>query len=193
MRRDDMQLNDKATKRIPRSLLMGVAVVLAAVLLTAAYSRRASEVRAHDSALVPQASAAGSQGSLPGNTPGAASQAPRMVVTFRLDPAVTRGLYLGDRWVSPPTFHFAQPGSQYVFQAKLQSIDAHDDRVDLSGDWSTDDPEMIAIERHDHGAVTIVVRRAGEGRLFVSAGSTRKVLQVQARQTEDAMDVRIAQ
>lgn len=184
----------KTSKRMPRSLLVGMAVVLAAVSLTAAYSRRAPGAQARDGTFAPQApSAADSQASLSGNTSGATTQAPRMVVTFRLDPAVTRGLYLGDRWVSPPTFHFAQPGNQYVFQAKLQSIDARDDRVDLSGDWSTDDPEMIAIERHDHGAVTIVVRRAGEGRLFVSAGGTRKVLQVQARQTEDAMDVRIVQ
>lgn len=187
-----MQLTDKTTKRVPRSLLVGVAVVLAAVSFTAAYSRRAPEARA-DALASPASLAPGQPAQFAGNTQGAAPMAPRMVVTFRLDPAVTRGLYLGDRWVSPPTFHFAQPGSQYVFQAKLQSIDARDDRVDLSGDWSTDDPEMIAIERHDHGAVTVVVRRAGEGRLFVSAGGTRKVLQVQARQTEDAMDVRIVQ
>ena len=187
-----MQPSVKTSKRIPRSLLVGMAVVLAAVSLTAAYSRRAPEVR--EDALASSARlAADQQAALTGSTQNATAQATNMVVTFRLDPAVTRGLYLGDRWVSPATFHFAQPGSQYVFQAKLQSIDAHDDRVDLSGDWSTDDPEMIAIERHDHGAVTIVVRRAGVGRLFVSAGGTRKVLQVKARQTEDAMDVRIVQ
>jgi hypothetical protein len=187
-----MQPGVKTSKRIPRSLLVGVAVVLAAVSLTAAYSRRAPEVR--EDAFAPSAPlVADQQAALAGSTQNAAPTTTRMVVTFRLDPAVTRGLYLGDRWVSPPTFHFAQPGTRYIVQAKLQSIDARDDRVDLSGDWSTDDPEMIAIERHAHGAVTIVVRRAGEGRLFVSAGSTRKVLQVQARQTEDAMDVRIVQ
>jgi len=186
-----MQPGVKTSKRIPRSLLVGTAVVLAAVSLTAAYSRRAPEARGD--ALAPSAPLAANQQAALAGTQNAAVQAPKMVVTFRLDPAVTRGLYLGDRWVSPATFHFAQPGTRYVVQAKLQSIDARDDRIDLSGDWSTDDPEMIAIERHDHGAVTIVIRRAGEGRLFVSAGGTRKVLQVKARQTEDAMDVRIVQ
>lgn len=185
-----MQLTDKPTKRVPRSLLAGVAVVLAAVSFTAAYSRRAPDARE----IAPASpTPAGQQAALAGTTPDAAATTPQMVVTFRLDPAVTRGLYLGDRWVSPPTFHFAQPGTQYVVQAKLQSVDASDNRIDLSGDWSTDDPEMIAIERHDHGAVTIVVRRGGEGRLFVSAGGTRKLLNVRARQTEDAMDVVITQ
>ena len=189
-----MPLTDGTMKRVPRSLLVGAAVVLAAVSFTAAYSRRAPEVR--DDSLAPSATSAESPAGSPAVPPGlqqAAAPAPKMVVTFRLDPAVTRGLYLGDRWVSPSTFHFAQPGTRYVVQAKLQSIDAQDDRVDLSGDWSTDDPEMIAIERHPHGEVTIVIRRAGEGRMFVSAGGVTKQLRVHARQTEDAMDVLIAQ
>ena len=186
-----MQPPVKTSKRVPRSLLVGMAVVLAAVSLTAAYSRRAPEAR--DGSLRPAAISTVESPAFSGSAQQPAGQTSQMIVTFRLDPAVTRGLYLGDRWVSPSTFHFAQPGTQYVVQAKLQSVDAQDDRVDLSADWSTDDPEMIAIERHDHGAVTIVIRRAGEGRLFVSAGGTRKVLQVNARQTEDAMDVRIVQ
>jgi hypothetical protein len=177
---------------IPKPLLAGLVVVLAAVSFTAVYSRRTPD--AGDGSPSPTtALAAGPQTAQSAITPSGTAQTPGMVVTFRLDPNVTRGLYLGDRWVSPPTFHFAQPGTQYVVQAKLQSIDEWDERADLSGEWSTSDPEMIAITRHDHGEVTIVVRRAGEGQLFVSAGGVTKVLRVQARQTADAMDVMIAQ
>jgi hypothetical protein len=188
-----MHATGKAVKRVPRSLLVGAIVVLAAVSFTAAYSRRATEAR-DDALATPHATLAGdTRAVLPASAQAATSRAPQMVVTFRLDPAVTRGLYLGDRWVSPPTLHFAQPGTQYVVHAKLQSIDAQDESVDLSGDWSTDDPDMIAIERHPYGEVTIVVRRAGEGRMFVSAGGVTKELHVRARQTADAMDVAISQ
>lgn len=180
---------------VPRPLLAGAAVVLAAVVLTAAYSRRAPAGQEDPAlaAIPPIAEPAADP--LPSRAAphATAEQRPRIAVTFRLDPGVTRGLYLGDRWVSPETFHFAQPGTQYVVRAKVQSIDAHDGRLDLSGQWSTDDPGMIAIERHDYGEVTLVVRQPGEGRLFVSAGGETKTLHVQARQTEDAMDVRIAQ
>jgi hypothetical protein len=116
-----------------------------------------------------------------------------IVVAFRLDRDITAGHYLGERWVSPPTFAFAQPGRQYVTHAKLQSIADDGSRVDLSGDWSTDDPRMIAISRDQPGQVTIVVREAGEGELVASAGGQRKVLQVRAIRHPDAMEVAIAQ
>jgi hypothetical protein len=116
-----------------------------------------------------------------------------IVVAFRLDRDITSGHYLGERWVSPPTFAFAQPGRQYVAHAKLQSIADDGSRVDLSGDWSTDDPQMIAISRDQPGQVTIVVREAGEGELVASAGGQRKVLQVRAIRHPDAMEVAIAQ
>lgn len=122
----------------------------------------------------------------------AATPEPRLVVTFRLDPAVTRGLYLGDRWVSPPEFRFAQAGDEYVVQAKLQSIDEWGDRSDLSGNWAASDPEMVAITR-GQGQVTLVVREPGDSRVTVTSGSERKELRIHARKTPDAMDVAIRQ
>lgn len=117
----------------------------------------------------------------------------QIVVAFLLDRDITAGHYLGERWVSPPTFAFAQPGRQYVTHAKLQSITEDGTRIDLSGDWSTSDPQMIAISRDQPGQVTIVVREAGEAQLVASAGVQRKVLQVRATQHADAMEVAFAQ
>lgn len=122
----------------------------------------------------------------------AAALKPRLVVTYRLDPSLTRGLYLGDRWVSPPEFRFAQPGDEYVVQAKLQSIDEWGDRSDLTANWSASDPAMVAITR-EPDRVTLVVREAGESRVTVTSGSESKVLRILARQTPDAMDVAIMQ
>jgi hypothetical protein len=122
----------------------------------------------------------------------AGARAPRMVVAFRLDPSLTRGLYLGDRWVSPPSFLFAQPGRQYIVQAKLQWIDSRGERTDVSGNWATTNPEMVAIDRHQ-GNVTIVVRQPGESDLKVTAGGDSKALHVHATQLADAMEVAISQ
>lgn len=127
-----------------------------------------------------------------GASTAAALAEPRLVVTFRLDPSVTRGLYLGDRWVSPPEFRFAQPGDEYVVQAKLQSIDEWGDRSDLNGNWAASDPDMVAITRAPD-RVTLVVREPGESRVTVTSGSESKVLRIRARQTPDAMDVAITQ
>ena len=117
----------------------------------------------------------------------------RMVVAFKMDPDIMRGNFLGERWVSPPKFAFAQPGREYTTHAKLQSVGEDGTRTDLSGDWSTSDPGMIAISHDQVGQVTIVVREPGEGQLYAAAGGQRKVLQVRATRTDDAMEVAFVQ
>jgi len=118
---------------------------------------------------------------------------PHLAVAFRLDPELTQGLYLGERWVSPATYFFAQPGTQYVVQAKAQDIDAGGEHIDVSGDWAASDPDMVAITRKDDGKVTIVVRHPGESRLTVTSLGQSKVLHVRASQVADAMQVEIRQ
>jgi hypothetical protein len=114
-------------------------------------------------------------------------------VAFRLDPELTQGVFLGERWVSPPSFFFAQPGAQYVVRAKAQTLDGHGDHIDVSADWAPADPDMVAVSRRDTGEVTIVVRQPGTSDLTVSAGSSSKVLHVTARQVDDAMQVDFSQ
>ena len=130
----------------------------------------------------------------PAQTPAMPAQPKqRMVVAFKMDPDIMRGNFLGERWVSPPKFAFAQPGREYTTHAKLQSVDEDGTRTDLSGDWSTSDPGMIAISHDQVGQVTIVVREPGEGQLVAAAGGQRKVLQVRATRTDDAMEVAFVQ
>lgn len=119
--------------------------------------------------------------------------APRVVVSFRMDPAVMRGHYLGDRWVSPETFAFAQPGREYVVQAKVQTLEPDGTRTDLGGAWSTPDPGMIAIARGADGVATITVRQAGEGAIVATAAGVEKRMRVRATQHPDAMEVAITQ
>ena len=47
----------------------------------------------------------------PAQTPAMPAQPKqRMEVAFKMDPDIMRGNFLGERWVSPPKFAFAQPG-----------------------------------------------------------------------------------
>lgn len=116
----------------------------------------------------------------------------RLAIAFRLDPSLTQGIHLGERWVSPPSFYFAQPGAQFEVEAKAQDIDARGTRTDVSGDWATSNPEMVAITRHADGA-TLLVREPGESDLTVRAGNDTKTLHVSAERLPDAMRVRISQ
>jgi len=122
-----------------------------------------------------------------------AAPKPRLAVAFQLDPGVTGGIFLGTRWVSPPSWFFAQPGKQYVVHAKAQNIDDSGNRIDLDGNWSVSDPQMVAISRGQDGAVTITVREPGDSDMTVSAGQASKLLHVHATQLADSMQVRITQ
>jgi len=118
---------------------------------------------------------------------------PKLAVAFRLDPELTQGMYLGERWVSPETYFFAQPGTQYVVQAKAQDIDGDGEHVDVNGNWAASDPDMVAVTRKDDGKVTIVVRRPGESSLTVTSLGQSKELHLRAKQVADAMQVEITQ
>ncbi|HSR63998.1 MAG TPA: hypothetical protein VLM17_00105 [Xanthomonadaceae bacterium] len=115
-----------------------------------------------------------------------------MVATFRLDPSLTQGLQMGDRWVSPPEFYFAQPGTQFVVEAKAQNLDARGARLDVSGNWAATNPEMVAITRQPDG-VMLVVREPGESDVTLRAGSGVVTLHISAEQLPDSMRVRISQ
>ena len=135
-----------------------------------------------------------SMASLPPARPEAAgaTRPPRLKVAFQLDPALTQGLYLGQRWVHPPTFDFVQPGVAFVVRAKAQRVDSASERQDVSGDWAASNPEMVAIDRGP-GEVTLTIREAGDSELVVQAAGERNVLRVHAEQRPDAMRVRITQ
>jgi len=122
-----------------------------------------------------------------------AEPASRLLVAFQLDRALTQGHYLGERWVSPPTFHFAQAGERYSVRARLRQVDARGERIEVSGDWATGDPDILAITRLGDGQVQLDILQPGTTELTVSAGGERKVLQVEARRTPDAMDVAFRQ
>ena len=118
---------------------------------------------------------------------------PKLTVAFRLDPELTRGMFMGDRWVTPATYFFAQQGPRFLVQAKPQQIDSHGAHVDLRGDWSVSNPAMVAVTPGPRGEVTLVVRQRGQARVTVATGSGSKVLQVSAERIDGGMQVRITQ
>lgn len=122
-----------------------------------------------------------------------APRAPHQAVVFRLDSTLTRGLYMGDRWVSPSTYFFAQPGNQYVVEAKAQEIDSRGERVDLSGEWQPSDEGMVSVIHRKGGEVTLIVHHAGESNVAVVTGSGISQLHIRARQLADAIQVEISQ
>jgi FKBP-type peptidyl-prolyl cis-trans isomerase FklB len=110
-----------------------------------------------------------------------------------MDPRLTRGLYLGDRWVSAPTFSISQPMIGATVEARALGRDAAGKPVKVEPLWSPGDPEMVRVSPAAARDVRISVLRAGESRVRVSAGDVAREVTIRAVQKGEALLVVIAQ
>lgn len=113
-------------------------------------------------------------------------------MSYKLDPRLTRGLYMGDRWVSPPTYTgVRQEGKNYVVVARAEGLDVKGRPMRISPKWIPSDPGMVTVSPTRDGAVIIRVKRTGESHLKVTAAGVSRDLSIKARSKNDVMQVEI--
>jgi hypothetical protein len=124
--------------------------------------------------------------------PGVATAPTGIEVSFKLDPRLTRGMYMGDRWVSPPTFTQVGEGKEVTVEAIAQGLDGTGKPVKISPEWTPEDPEMVTVTPGQGNEVKITVRREGQCKLkVVSAGISRELL-IKAINRGEAIQVEIS-
>ncbi|MEA2078464.1 MAG: FKBP-type peptidyl-prolyl cis-trans isomerase, partial [Pseudomonadota bacterium] len=112
--------------------------------------------------------------------------------SFKLDPRLTRGLYMGDRWVSPPTYTgVRQEGKEYAVEARAEGLDAKGRPMRISPEWIPSDPGMVTVSPARDGAVTIMVKRPGESHLKVTTAGVSREFSIKAKPRNDTMQVEI--
>jgi hypothetical protein len=114
-------------------------------------------------------------------------------VSYKLDPRLTRSLYLGDRWVSPARFSAPPQGKTTTIQASARGIDASGKRVGIAPEWAPSDPAMVQVKKGASGDVSITVKRAGASKLRVAFQGITKELAVKASSQGEALAVEISQ
>jgi hypothetical protein len=115
-------------------------------------------------------------------------------ISFRLDPRLTSGLYLGEHWVSPSSYGpIAQPGDTYRVDARALGLNARGEPVWISPEWRAEDSEMVTISPSQGDEVTITIRRAGKSSVQVTAGDVSKTLSIEAVYQNNAIQVVISQ
>ena len=117
-------------------------------------------------------------------------------IEFKLDPALTRGLSMGDRWVSPATFtNVRQPGNQGTVVARAVGLD-HRGRLmirRLEAEWLPADPDMVAVAMGEGSEVKITIRGAGESSLRVTAGAVSRTLTIKATYQDNMTQAEVSQ
>jgi FKBP-type peptidyl-prolyl cis-trans isomerase FklB len=114
-------------------------------------------------------------------------------ISFKLDPRITRSLYMGDRWISPPTFVHRPQGKTAIVEAAADGVDGAGKRVKINPQWIPGDPGMVEITRGYGDQVQITVKRPGESKLKVVAQGVTKELAIKAVDQGDAIAVEIVQ
>ena len=123
----------------------------------------------------------------------AATSVTNIQISFKLDPSITRGMYMGERWVSPPTYTAVQDGKEITVEASVQGLDAKGKPIDISPEWIPEDPKMVAVSPAKGRQVKITVRRTGQSGLKVAAQGFSRKLVVKATHLEGAIQVEISQ
>lgn len=114
-------------------------------------------------------------------------------VSFMLDPRLTKGLYMGDRWVASATYSSATgPAGEAI------SVEA---RARATGGaaagarpfrWTSSDPEMVTVSPREGGAVTLTVRPLGTSTVTVSDGEVSATFDVKPTPVGDRWRVDLA-
>jgi len=117
----------------------------------------------------------------------------RIEVSFKLDPRLTRGLYMGDRWVAPGTFTPPPQAKNVTVEASARRVDAKGRRVQIQPVWRPGDPGMVEITRGRGDEVRITVKRAGESKVEVAHRGVTKQLSIKAAERGETLAVVISQ
>ncbi|MDP2997120.1 MAG: FKBP-type peptidyl-prolyl cis-trans isomerase [Bryobacterales bacterium] len=126
-----------------------------------------------------------------GDRAGPAAALDNIEISLKVDPRLTKGLYMGDRWVSAPTY-IGTAGQDNV-DARVQGVYAGGKKTAISPQWIPSDPEMVTVSPGQGSEVKITVKRAGESRLEVKAGGVSKELAIKAAYKGESIQVEIAQ
>jgi hypothetical protein len=117
----------------------------------------------------------------------------RINVSFKLDPRLTSGLFMGERWVSPPTYMRMQDANRLVVEARTQSVDREGRPVKVAAVWTSDDPRIAAVSPRRADEVEIQVYRPGTTYLTVASGATTKKMKLEAVAQAGHLRVAISQ
>ena len=114
-------------------------------------------------------------------------------VLFKLDPRITRGQYMGDRWVSPPTYTILGDEKKCVISAQATGLDPQKKEAPISPTWKPGDASMVQVSPARGQQVQITVLKEGQTDLTVAHEKISKKLTVKSVRQNGVLRVDIYQ
>jgi hypothetical protein len=117
----------------------------------------------------------------------------RLAVTFRLDPRLTRSLYMGDRWVSPATYTRVGETTGVEIEVRVDGLLPGGGTIAVSPEWTISEPSMLTVTPGRAGEAKITVLRGGQCSVKLSAHGLTRELSVTATAQATSLRVDITQ
>ena len=123
---------------------------------------------------------------------GAGDVEPKPLISFRLDPGLTRGMYMGERWVSPPKFSAAGKGQELTIAARSALMGAGGRLAAIRAEWSAGDAGRIFLSSLHEEEVAIRVLCDTDSTVSAAYHGRITVLRVRSRCRDGAITVEIS-
>ncbi|RPJ27668.1 MAG: hypothetical protein EHM33_07140 [Chloroflexi bacterium] len=115
-------------------------------------------------------------------------------VFYKLDPRLTTGLSMGERWVSPPTYAIVvADGVPYTIEARVEILDRNGQPLFAVPEWIVEHPEMVTVAPTQANEFKITIQRDGQSTLRVTTPDATKTLSVKAIYQNHALLVEVSQ
>ena len=129
-------------------------------------------------------------GAMTGAKPSSPSRVSDLRFSYRLDPRLTRGLYMGERWISVPTF--SGIAGQTAVKTRVEGLDAQGRPIVVQPSWTTSDASMVTVTPSEGSEVEITVKHAGLSSLQVTFGAVTTELVIHAQKEGESLKLEIA-
>ena len=114
-------------------------------------------------------------------------------VFYKLDPRLTTGLHMGERWVSPPTYAIvAADGVPYTVEARVEILDKNGQPLFEDAEWIVENPRMVTVSPTQVNEFKITIKRDGQSILQIVSPKATKTLSVKAIYQNDALLVEVS-
>lgn len=178
---------ETASRAIPLvglTILLGLVVTLAALPECLAGEKDgAAEAKPASPAPTPRG--------LRKSRPTVAASLKEIQFSFKLDPRLTRGLYMGDRWVSPPTYTRVGEGKQCLVEVRAYGLTTRQQPVEINAQWRTADADAVTVAPGPQHVATLTIKRPCQTIVSVTCNGLCRKLAIKAVPHADTLLVEI--
>ncbi|MDD2904077.1 MAG: hypothetical protein PHU44_16755 [Syntrophales bacterium] len=114
-------------------------------------------------------------------------------VSFQVDPRVTRGMYMGEHWISPPTYLRIGESKTVIVPVQAFGLDAQKRETKIAPQWKSSNPSVVRVSPIQGHKVEITVLKAGQSDLTATYGKLSKKLVIKSTPLAETMRVEIYQ